>query len=307
MDIDIVYSASVKHFAYALFVSYCGDIEAYKFILYYLDYKERLTLVRAGKTLLKMDDIYGKVFNCYFKKLKEDKVLHSKRDFAKSLLVKSYHFCPSPSFYNFLLLCLFMCHLLLNQPQCLSLLRVVTKCPMIVFKRRYVNFFKANGGFIGMRKYFDQIKNEDLRSFIGRHTNSEEEGILIPTFEDVLNIVKHLDEVDFRNFDIGATDLEFLYIYYYPDEKPHISTDKLKLSSLPPEIDVEEENIKIDHLIYKLDICSEERANRARKRCSYCGEKCFKYLMCQVSFRLKVIRCLSEKKNLNEANSRGNL
>ncbi|GIY67786.1 hypothetical protein CDAR_230011 [Caerostris darwini] len=292
MEAELESLTSVEHFAYALFVSYCGDDEAYKFILYYLDWKERLTLVRVGKTLMKMDDIYGKVFNWYFEELKEDEVLHSKKDFAKSLLLKSFHFCRSPSFYNFLVVCLFMCHLLLSQPQCLSLLRVVTKCLMMVFKERYADFFKANGGLVGMRKYFDDIKNEDLRSFIGRHANSENGGILIPTFNDVLNIVKQFDKLDFRDFDI---DLYLLYKYFYPDGKKHSTTDKLKLWSLPLEIDVEGENRKIRHLIYRLGICSAERSNRARKRCSYCGEKCFKYLLFQASFTLKIIREELEK------------
>ncbi|GIY68019.1 hypothetical protein CDAR_618991 [Caerostris darwini] len=173
METKCEYYASVKHFAYALFVYYRGEDEAYKAILDWLDYEECLTLIRVGKTLMKMDDIYGKIFRCYLEKWKEDRVLHSKKDFAKFLIERSSHFCRSPSFFNFLLVCLFMCHLLKSQPQCLLLIQVVAKCLMMVFKERYDNFFKANGGLIGMRKYFDQIKHEDMRYFIYRHANSK--------------------------------------------------------------------------------------------------------------------------------------
>ncbi|GIX73805.1 hypothetical protein CDAR_106791 [Caerostris darwini] len=258
--------SSVKHFAHALFIGSRGEDEDYKFISLWVNSDEYLTLTRVEATLTKMNDIYGMIFqSCfewYFVTLKEDKILHSKKDLAKFLLVRSYHFCRSPSFYDFLLVCLFMLHLLKSQPQCLSLLRVVTKCLMMVFKERYDDFFMANGGLTGMRKYFDEIQNEDLRLFTGRHANSENGGILIPTYEDVFKIVTEFDKDDFKDFHI---DLQFLYRYYYPDdeEKNNISTDKLKLSSLPPETDDEDENRKIEQLIYKLGINSKERENRA--------------------------------------------
>ncbi|GIY79424.1 hypothetical protein CEXT_738981 [Caerostris extrusa] len=35
--------------------------------------------------------------------------------------------------------------------------------------------FMANGGLTGMRKYFDEIKEEDLRSFIFYNANSDDE------------------------------------------------------------------------------------------------------------------------------------
>ncbi|GIY81198.1 hypothetical protein CDAR_435111 [Caerostris darwini] len=293
MEARLELYSSVKHFAYALFVTYRGEDEAYKFILLWVKPDELQTLTRVITTLPKMNDIYGKIFHCYFERLKEDKILHSKKDFAKFLLVKSYHFCRSPSFFNFLLVCLFMCRLLQSQPQCLSLLRVVTKCFIVVFKESYDDFFMANGGLIGMRKYFDEIAEEDFRSFIGRHVNSEKGGILIPTFNDVLNIVKQFHKDDFRDFDI---DLKFLYVYYYPEGGNYISTDELKLSSLPPETDVEDENRKIEDLIYKLGINSNEIANRARKRCSYCGEKCFKYLMFQIYYKMHITQGVIKEK-----------
>ncbi|GIX97831.1 hypothetical protein CDAR_294151 [Caerostris darwini] len=138
-----------------------------------------------------------------------------------------------------------------------------------------------------MRKYLDEIQNEDLRLFTHRHANSENGGILFPTFNDVLNIVKQFDKDDFRNIYI---DLPFLNLHYYPEEKNNISTDKLKLSSLPLKTDVEDENKKIEHLIYKLGICSAERVSRAFKRCSYCGAKCFKYLMFHIYFEMGTTR-----------------
>ncbi|GIY55618.1 hypothetical protein CEXT_162451 [Caerostris extrusa] len=141
----------------------------------------------------------------------------------------------------------------------------------MVFKERYDDFFMANGGLVRMRKYFDEIQNEDLGLFTSRHANSENGGILIPIFNDVLNIVKQFDEDEFMDFDI---DLAFLYIYYYPDdEKKYNFTDKLKLSSLPPETDVEDENRKIEYLIYKLGICSEEMAKTELERGVLIAEK----------------------------------
>ncbi|GIY67784.1 hypothetical protein CDAR_230001 [Caerostris darwini] len=178
METKREYYASVKHFAYALFVYYRGEDEAYKAILEWLDYEE-----------------------------------------------------------------------------CLTLIRVVAKCLMVVFKERYENFFKANGGLIGMRKYFDQIKHEDMRHFIYRHAKTENKSILIPTFSYVLNIVKHFDEEDFRDFDI---DLPFFYKYYDPDEKKHVSTNKLKYSLLSfylLETDVKGESKEIEGQTEE-EICS---------------------------------------------------
>ncbi|GIY78741.1 hypothetical protein CEXT_119731 [Caerostris extrusa] len=74
----------------------------------------------------------------------------------------------------------------------------------------------ANGGLRG--KYFDEIEKEDLRSFAFHHANSENEDILIPTFEHVFEIVREFDECDFMDFDIGHSELEYLYDYYYPYE-----------------------------------------------------------------------------------------
>ncbi|GIY11054.1 hypothetical protein CEXT_200391 [Caerostris extrusa] len=132
----------------------------------------------------------------------------------------------------------------------------------------------ANGGLTGMRKYFEEIKKEDLRSFVSRHANSENGGVLIPNFNDVFNIVKQFDEYDSMYFEIGVSELAYSYDYYCPDKENHIFTEKLKLSSLPLAID---ENMKAEFLFYILDICSNQLANRARKSCSYCGEKCFKF------------------------------
>ncbi|GIX73800.1 hypothetical protein CDAR_106771 [Caerostris darwini] len=276
--------ASVEHFAYTLFTYKYGDSEAFKIIVDHLDHEECLTLLRAENAIRKMDDICGKIFEWYFVKLKEDEVLHSKTDLVKFLLVKSFHFCRSPSFYNFLLVCLFMCRPLKSRPRCLLLLQVVAKCLYIVFNKRYADFFKANGGLIGMRKYFDEIHNEDLRLFIYRHANSENGGVLIPTFKDVLDIVTEFDGCDFRYFDLGASGLGYLYDYY-SEEESLIVKDKIKLSPLPQAVVVEDENKKLELLFERLGISSNQIVIRARTRCSYCGEKCFKYLMFQLCVR----------------------
>ncbi|GIY74507.1 hypothetical protein CEXT_232411 [Caerostris extrusa] len=112
--------------------------------------------------------------------------------------------------------------------------------------------FMANGGLIGMRKYFDEIKKEDLRSFIYRHANSESGCVLIPNFNDVFNIIKQFDEYDSVYFEIGASELAYLYDYYCPDEDNRISADYLKLSSLPMAIDEKDENRKMELLCFRL-------------------------------------------------------
>ncbi|GIY16547.1 hypothetical protein CDAR_598661 [Caerostris darwini] len=145
----------------------------------------------------------------------------------------------------------------------------------------------ANGGLIGMRKYFDEIQNENLRLFIYRHANSENGGVLIPTFKDVLDIVTEFDGCDFRYFDIGAEGLGYLYDYY-SEEESLIVKEKIKLSPLPPAIVVEDENKKLELLFERLGISSNQIVNRARTRCSYCGEKCFKYLMFPLCVRLLI-------------------
>ncbi|GIX73798.1 hypothetical protein CDAR_106761 [Caerostris darwini] len=93
---------------------------------------------------------------------------------------------------------------------------------------------------------------------------------------------KPFDEYDSVYFEIGVSELAYLYDYYCPDEENRIFTDKLKLSSLRLAIDEKDENRKMELLFYRFGICSNQLANRARKSCSYCGEKCFKYLMFQV-------------------------
>ncbi|GIY68017.1 hypothetical protein CDAR_618981 [Caerostris darwini] len=235
--------------------------------------------------LIKMNDIYGKIFDYYFEKLNDDFFLYSKRDFAVFVLLKTIKFCRSPSFYNFLLVCLFKCRLLQSQPECLLLLQIVAKCLMIVFTERYVDFFMANGGLIGMRKYFDEIKKEDLRSFVSRHANSE-----IPTFEDVFKIVREFDEYDFMDFDIGDSELQYVYDYYYPFDEILIIGDNLKLPESPVTLNIDDENKTIVCLMYKLVITSEQELNRALMKCSFCGEKCFKYLLSQVLYRLHTKR-----------------
>ncbi|GIY79423.1 LIM domain kinase 1 [Caerostris extrusa] len=248
--------ASMEHFAYTLFAYEYKGSEAFNILLNSLNSEECLILKRAWKTLIKMNDIYGKIFHYYFEKLDDDYFLYSKRDFAVFVLVKSSKFCRSPSFYNFLLVCLFMRSLLQSQPECLLLHQIVAKCLFIVFKEQYADFFMANGGLVGMRKYFDEIK-EDLRSFVSRHANSENGGILIPTFEDVFKIVTEFDEYDFMEFGIGDSELEYVYDYH-PFDEILIIRDTLKLPESPVTLNIEDENYKIEYLLHELGNSSVE-------------------------------------------------
>ncbi|GIY94502.1 hypothetical protein CEXT_663081 [Caerostris extrusa] len=162
-------------------------------------------------------------------------------------------------------------------------------CLDIVYSQRYADFFIANGGLTGMRKYFDETEEEDLRSVFCRQANSEEEDILIPTFEDVFEIVTKFDEFDVANFKIGDNVLEYLYTNYYPFEEIQTVRDNLKLSESSLPLNVEDENNTIEFLLEEFDISSEKTVNRIQTKCSCCGEKCFKYLMFQVLFRLHAL------------------
>ncbi|GIX91430.1 hypothetical protein CDAR_477351 [Caerostris darwini] len=137
-----------------------------------------------------------------------------------------------------------------------------------------------------MRKYFDEIKKEDLRSFVSRHANSENGGILIPTFEDVFKIVTEFDEYDFTDFGIGDSELEYVYDYYHPFDEILIIRDTRKLPESPVTLNIAEENNKIEYLLSELGISSVQEVNRAQTKCSFCVEKCFKYLLFHVLYRL---------------------
>ncbi|GIY94506.1 hypothetical protein CEXT_663101 [Caerostris extrusa] len=133
--------AELEHFAHTLFLRQYGDCGAHNIMYDTLNSEESLTLKRALKTIKKMNDIYGKIFDYYFRKLNNVNFLHSKRDFAEFVVVRSMDFCESPSFYNFLLVCLFMCRLLQSQPECLLLLQTAAKCLMILYYHRYADFY----------------------------------------------------------------------------------------------------------------------------------------------------------------------
>ncbi|GIX88832.1 hypothetical protein CEXT_172901 [Caerostris extrusa] len=164
----------------------------------------------------------------------------------------------------------------------------MAKCLTIVFKEKYADFFMVNDGLNGMRNYFDEIKKEDLRSFACRHANSEDGGILIPTFEDVFKIVREFDEYDFMKFDIKYSELKLLYDYYYPYEEIQTLGDNLKLPESPVTLHLEDENNKTEQLLHKLGISSVRAVNRIHRKCSFCGEKCCKYLMFQALYRLHI-------------------
>ncbi|GIX88837.1 hypothetical protein CEXT_172921 [Caerostris extrusa] len=145
-------------------------------------------------------------------------------------------------------------------------------CLDIVYSQRYADFFIANGGLTGMRKYFDETEEEDLRSVFCRQANSEEEDILIPTFEDVFEIVTKFDEFDVANFKIGDNVLEYLYTNYYPFEEIQTVRDNLKLSESSLPLNVEDENNTIEFLLEEFDISSEKTVNRIQTKCSCCGK-----------------------------------
>ncbi|GIZ01867.1 hypothetical protein CEXT_171281 [Caerostris extrusa] len=293
--------AELEHFAHTLFLHQYGDFEAHNIMYDTLNSEERLTLKGALKTIKKMDDIYGKIFDYYFKKLNNVNFLHSKRDFTEFVLLRCLDFCESPSFYNFLLVCLFMCRLLKSQPECHLLLQTAVKCLMILYYHRYADFFMANGGLTGMRKYFDEIEEEDLRSFIYRHANSDDEGILIPTFEHVFEIVTEFDVYYFINFNMGDTALEYLYDNCYPSEEIQTVGDNLKLPESPVTLDMEDEGNRKEYSLEERGISSEKTVSRVQMKCSCCGEKCFKYLMFRVLYRLRTVSKESIDK-LNKTN-----
>ncbi|GIY78737.1 hypothetical protein CEXT_119711 [Caerostris extrusa] len=275
---------SMEHFAFTLFVYQYTESEDFNIIFDSLHSKQLLILKRVSKTIKKMEDIYGKIFDDYFEKLNDDYYLCSIKYFAQFVLARIPDFCKSPSFYNFLLVCLFMCLLLQSQPQCLLLVKTAAKCVAIVYSQRYEDFFMANGGLTGMRKYFDEIEEEDLRSFVSSHVNR---GILIPTFEDVLKIVREFDEFGIGNTQIGDTDLKYLHDDYYPFEEIHNVRRSLKLSKFPETLNFQDENKTLEYLLENLSISSGRAVNRLQTKCSYCGEKCFKYVMFHVLFRLR--------------------
>ncbi|GIY79426.1 hypothetical protein CEXT_738991 [Caerostris extrusa] len=285
MATPLVPFASMENFAFTFFVYEYIDSEAFNIIFDSLNSEEHLILKGAWKTIKKMDDIYGRIFDDYFENLNDYHFLYSKKDFADFVLIRCHDFCESLSFYNFLLVCLFMCRLLRSQPECLLLLQTAAKCLYIVYAQRYADFFIANGGLAGMRKYFDETEEEDFRSVICRQANSEEEDILIPTFEDVFEIVTEFDEFDVANFKIGDNALKYLCANYYPFEEIQTVRDNLKLSESSLPLNIEDENNTIEFLLEEFDISSEKTVNRIQTKCSYCGEKCFKYLMFQVLFR----------------------
>ncbi|GIY31572.1 hypothetical protein CDAR_595971, partial [Caerostris darwini] len=169
-----------------------------------------------------------------------------------------------------------------SQPECFLLVEVVAKCMILIYIKRYETFFEANGSLIGMQRYLDEIKEEDLRSFIVSNANSENGGILMPTVEDVLKVVNKFDEDDMRHFFLQEWEQDYLYKFQYPfEEESQQVGSNLKISESPVYLDVEFEKGVIKILLRNLDITSKQTAKRARKKCSFCGEKCFKYLMCQ--------------------------
>ncbi|GIY68429.1 hypothetical protein CDAR_463361 [Caerostris darwini] len=141
-----------------------------------------------------------------------------------------------------------------------------------------------------MRKYFDEIEEEDFRSFVSSHANG---GILIPTSEDALKIVR---EFGIPNSKIKGTHLKYLHDDYYPFQEMHNNRCSLKLSKSPETLNIQDENKIIEYLLENLSISSEQAVNRLQTKCSYCGEKCFKYVMFQVLFRLRGRRRIKEIK-----------
>ncbi|GIY01836.1 hypothetical protein CDAR_52181 [Caerostris darwini] len=201
-------------FTYALFVCQY-DSKTADLKMPSLTAIERPILKRAVEAINKMNEIYGRIFDDYFKKLNENGFFCSTYGLTRFVLKRCPDFCQSPSFYNFLLVCLFLYRLIKSHPECFLLVETVAKCMLIIYTKQYEEFFEANGSLNGMLKYLDEIKEEDLRSFISRNANSENGGILIPTFEDVLKIVNKFND----DYMLQEWQQDYLYEFQYPFEE----------------------------------------------------------------------------------------
>ncbi|GIY16260.1 hypothetical protein CEXT_814971 [Caerostris extrusa] len=129
--------------------------------------------------------------------------------------------------------------------------------------------------------------------------------MLILSPQNVSDIVDAFDKYD-RYYRMDEFEVNYLYEFYFNGVVVEVK-DNLKLLELPLSLGIEEEtrklefilngpkmeqnsNIldedsKIEHLIDDLCIDEYEIIAGIKKMCSYCGKKCFKYLLFQLHKR----------------------
>ncbi|GIY16259.1 hypothetical protein CEXT_814961 [Caerostris extrusa] len=279
----------IEHFGFSLFVCECiHHQESLDLIMGSVVLEECFTLRRALKMVTgKMRDVYGGIFDEYFEiELKGSKVLNSKKDFMRFVVTRALDICEVPTFLNFLLVCLFMSRLIRSQHECFMLVHVLAKCLTLIYCLRFVKLFENNGGLIGMRKYCESLKPEDLIDIISNKANHDFENRSIYTPEDVSEIVLMFDDFDYE-FEITKIHLDYLYNISNSVIDVAGRYDNLKkLESKPDPSKIEEETENISFVLDDLDIEKTPMAEKVHKKCSYCDEKCLKYVMFQASGRL---------------------
>ncbi|GIY15066.1 hypothetical protein CDAR_101831 [Caerostris darwini] len=172
-----------------------------------------------------------------------------------------------------------------------------------------------------MGKYLEKI--QDLSKFILEKELSEDMKTLFP--QNVFAIVETFDKYDYY-YQMDEFELDYLYEFHFNGEDIVGVKDNLKMLELPMSLDIEEETRKlkfnvnglkieeksnileeedstieqnsnileeedstIEFLIDDLDICGDKNIAGINKMCSYCGEKCFKYLLFQIHKRMSYI------------------
>ncbi|GIY49769.1 hypothetical protein CDAR_118411 [Caerostris darwini] len=161
---------------------------------------------------------------------------------------------------------------------------------------------------MGMWKYLKEIK--DLSNFLLEKEDSEDMLILTPL--KVGDIVDAFDKYD-RYYQMDEFELNYLYEFHFNLVDIGAVKDNLKMLDLPMSLDIEEETRKlefilnglkidqnsnileeedstIEYLMDDLDIWEDENTAGIKKMCSYCGEKCFKYLLFQIHKQMWYVR-----------------
>ncbi|GIY21155.1 hypothetical protein CDAR_455511 [Caerostris darwini] len=158
-----------------------------------------------------------------------------------------------------------------------------------------------------MRKYFKEI--EDIWNFILENEDSDDMLILSP--QNVVDIVDAFDKYD-GYYQMDEFELNYLYEFHFNGVDILGVKDNLKILELPMSLDIEEETRKLEFISNWLkrvqnsnilaedskieylidDLCIDECDVMAgiKKMCSYCGEKCFKYLLFQIQKRMSYVR-----------------
>ncbi|GIY25280.1 hypothetical protein CEXT_272571 [Caerostris extrusa] len=155
--------------------------------------------------------------------------------------------------------------------------------------------------------------NEDFSNFFLENEDSEDMLILSP--QNVGDIVDAFDKYD-RCYQMDEFEMNYLYEFHFNGVVVEVK-DNLKLLELPMSLDIAEETRKLEFILnglkieqnsnildedskieYLIDyLCIDEYEIIAgiKKMCSYCGEKCFKYLLFQLHKR---ILCIEEEQQM---------